>query len=185
MGPGIFTKYSKQVIGGLLVLFVAIAAAFLYFQFRGPVVGVSPYENVNDFFEQEKILFTIESDAYPADVEVIQVTLRNDTDNTVVAPSLRQADEWLLETKIDGVWRSMRLDPKAAKEKVRWDFPAEECGANSRPSGIVNWNGGEQRYLCRIAEYYRTPLGSGTYRILFPEMEHRDTTALAVEFEVR
>lgn len=184
MGPGIFTKYSKQVIGGLIAAFVVIAAGLLCYRFRSPVGGVSPYETVNDFFEQERIAFTIEHDTYPADVEVIQVTLRNDTDNTVVGPSLYCPNEWLLEIWQDGTWHSLRLDPECGEKTVKWDFPPEEYGPNSGPSGIVNWNGGEQKYLCDIARYYKTPLEIGTYRIVFPEMEHRDTAALAVEFEV-
>ena len=184
MGPGILTRYSKQVLGGILAVFAIMAAAGLYFRFRGPVGGVSPYEMVNDLFEQELISFTIEHDTYPADVEVVQVTLRNDAEDTVVGPALYCLDEWLLEKQVDGVWHRMRLSPLTTEKYVKWDFPPEEYGPNSGPSGIVNWNGGEQRYLCSIVKYYKTPLEAGTYRIVFPQMEHRNTAALAVEFEV-
>ncbi len=184
MGPGIFTRYSKQVTGGILAVFVAFAAVMLYFRFRGPVGGVSPYTEVNDFFEQDYISFTIEQDIYPMDAEVIQVTLRNDTNNTVVAPAPGCRNEWLLETRVDGAWHSMRLSPDCAEDRVEWDFPLDEYGPDSGPSGIVNWNGGEQRYLCDIAKYYGTPQEPGLYRIVFPEMEHRDAAALAVEFYI-
>ena len=185
MKTWISIRYAKQVIGGVLAVFALIAAVILYFYFRGPIGGTSPYTEVNDFFEQELISFTIEQEAYPTDVEVVQVMLRNDTSNTVVAPSLRQKDNWLLEVWVDGAWHSMRLSPLTRADSVDWDFPAEEYSPNSGPSGIVNWNGGEQRFLCSIAKYYQTPLEPGWYRIVFPNMEHRDTATLAVEFEVK
>ena len=182
MGPGIFTKYSKQVIGGLIAFFLLIAAGLLYYRFRSPIGGVSPYKTVNDFFEQELISFTIEQEIYPTDVRVVQVTLRNNTSDTVVAPAPGCRNEWLLETRVDGAWHSMRLSPDCAADSVEWEFPAEEYGPNSGPSGIVSWNGGEQTYLCNIAQYYGTPQEPGLYRIVFPEMEHRDAAAMAVEF---
>lgn len=184
MGPGIFTRYSKQVIGGLLALFLLIAGVALYFQFRGPIGGKSLYTEVNDFFDQELISFTIEQEVYPVDVEVIQVTIRNDTEDTVVAPALYCPDEWLLETRVDGAWHSMRLKPDISEKNLKWEFPADEYGPNSGPSGIVHWNGGEQRYLCNVARYYRTPLDTGLYRIVFPNMEYRNVAALAVEFYI-
>lgn len=165
-----------------MTVFAVFAAVMLYFQFRGPVGGVSPYTEVNDFFEQDRILFTIEHEVYPTDAELIQVTLRNDTDNTVVAPVPGCLNEWLLETRVDGAWHSMRLSRDCSEKYVRWEFPPEEYGPNSGPSGVVSWNGGEQRYFCNIAKYYGTPQEPGLYRIVFPEMEHRDEAALAVEF---
>ena len=51
MGPGIFTKYSRQVLGGLLALFALVAAVLLYLRFRSPVGGESPYD---DIFDQGK-----------------------------------------------------------------------------------------------------------------------------------
>jgi len=178
-------RYSKQVLGGLLVVLLLVAAGELYLRFRSPVGGVSPYETVNDLFEQELISFTVEHDTYPADVEVVQATIRNDAEDTVVGPALYCPDEWLLEKQVDGVWHSMHRSHLTARQYVKWDFPPEEYGPNSGPSGIVNWNGGEQRYLCGIAKYYKTPLGAGTYRIVFPQMEHRNVAALAAEFEVK
>ena len=92
---------------------------------------------------------------------------------------------WIgVEVQVDGVWRSLRLSPLTAEDHVKWDFPPEEYGPNSGPSGIVKWGGGEQRYLCRIAAYYQTPLEPGRYRIVFPQMEHQNVAALAAEFEV-
>lgn len=84
MGPGIFTRHSKLVFGSILAIFALITAVQLYYQFRSPVGGVSPYETVNDLFEQDLLSFTIERDTYPTDVKVIQITLRNDADDIVV-----------------------------------------------------------------------------------------------------
>ena len=184
MGPGIFTKYSKQVICGLIVCFMLLAAIPCYFWFRSPIGGVSPYTEVNNFFEQEKISFTVSEKVHPTDVTVVEVVLRNDTDDTVVAPVPGCRNEWLLETRVDGAWHSMRLSPECTEDRVKWEFPAEEYGPNSGPSGIVNWNGGEQRYLCNLAKYYGTPQEEGLYRIVFPEMEHRDKASLAAEFYI-
>lgn len=184
MGPGIFTKYSKRVLGGALALLALTAAAGLYIRSRSPVGGVSPYETVNDLCGQERISLTVQQNVYPADVETVQLTIRNDAEDTVVGPTPYCPDEWLLEMQVDGVWHSMRLSPLTAEEHVKWAFPPEEYGPNSGPSGIVKWGGGEQRYLCRIAAYYQTPLEPGLYRIVFPQMEHRNVAALAVEFEV-
>ena len=184
MGPGIFTKYSKQVLGGALALLVLLAAAGLYVRFRSPVGGVSPYETVNDLYGQERISFTVHRDVYSTDVETVQLTIRNDAEDTVVGPAPYCPDEWLLEVQVDGVWRSMHLSPLTAEKHVKWAFPPEEYGPNSGPSGVVKWGGGEQRYLCHIAAYYQTPLEPGLYRIVFPQMEHRNVAALAAEFEV-
>ena len=52
MGPGILTRYSKQVLGGLLAVFAIIAAVLLYFRLRSPVCGVSPYEYINAWGEE-------------------------------------------------------------------------------------------------------------------------------------
>lgn len=182
MGTGIFTKYSKQVIGGLVACFLLLAVIPFYFRFRDPIAGVSPYTEVNNFFEQEKISFSVSKKVYSTTVAAVEVILRNDTEDTVVAPAPGCRNEWLLETRVDGAWHSMRLSPDCTEDRVKWEFPAEEYGPNSGPSGVVNWNGREQRYLCNIAKYYGTPQEAGLYRIVFPEMEHRDEAALAVEF---
>ena len=60
MGPGILTRYSKQVLGGILAVFAIMAAVLLYFRFRSPVGGVSPHEMVNDLYEWEYMTFTAE-----------------------------------------------------------------------------------------------------------------------------
>ncbi len=231
MGAGIYTKYARQVIAVFLAVIAIAAAACLYFRFRGPLGGVSPIETVNDLYGQEQISFTAERETYPADVETVQVTLRNDTEDTVVMQSpgcpnhwlletsvdgvwhtLRLSPDctartvkwefpaeeygtvvmqspgcpnhWLLETSVDGVWHTLRLSPDCTARTVKWEFPAEEYGPNSSPSGIVMWDGGEQRFLCNLAKYYGTPQEPGRYRIVFPEMEHVTTGALAVEFVV-
>lgn len=184
MGPGIFTKYSRQVICGIIAFFLLLAAVPLYVWLRDPVGGVSPYMEVNDFFEQEKISFTVTEQIHSTDVTVVEVVLRNDTETTVVAPAPGCRNEWLLETRVDGAWHTMRLSPDCTEKNVKWEFPPEEYGHNSGPSGIVDWNGGEQRYLCNLAKYYGTPQEPGLYRIVFPEMEHRDEAALAVEFYI-
>ena len=43
MGPGILTRYSKQVLGSFLVVFAILAAVMLYFRFRGSIGCVSPH----------------------------------------------------------------------------------------------------------------------------------------------
>ena len=184
MGAGIFIRYSKQVMGGALALLALLAAAGLYIHFRSPVGGVSPYETVNNLYGQERISLTAQQDVYPADVETVQLMIRNDAEDTVVGPAPYCPDEWLLETRVDGVWHSVRRSPFTVEKHVKWEFPPEEYGPNSGPSGVVKWGGGEQRYLCRIAAYYQTPLQPGRYRIVFPQMEHQNVAALAVEFEV-
>ena len=60
MGPGILTRYSKQVLGSLLTLFVLVAAVLLYLRFRSPVGGESPYD---DIFDQGKYGVEITADA--------------------------------------------------------------------------------------------------------------------------
>ena len=93
MGPGIFTKYSKRVLGGVLALLALTAAAGLYIRFRSPVGGVSPYETVNDLCGQERISLTVQQNVYPADVETVQLTIRNDAEDTVVGPTPYCPDE--------------------------------------------------------------------------------------------
>lgn len=171
MGPGIFTKYSKQVICGLLVLLGCIAALALYDQFRGPVGGVSPYETVNDLYEQQLLSITLDQAGYPRDVECIGLTLRNDAPDYILIQAEPHTDNWVLERKVEGTWRSLRTKNG---QTVRW----------SGYSGGVAWNGGEETYLCNISAYYETPLEAGTYRIVLPNMEHMTTGHLAVEFTV-
>lgn len=68
----------------------------------------------------------------------------------MVGPARNRPDQWLPERQIDGVWRGLRRGGKAMEEYVKWDFPAEEYGPSSGPSGVVRWDGGEQRFLCRV-----------------------------------
>lgn len=171
MGPGIFTKYSKQVIGGLIVIFASFAVCTLYFQLRGNVGGVSPYETVNDLYEQGLLSMTTDQASYSTDVASITVTLRNDAPDYILIQGEPHTDEWALERKVDGSWRSLRTQ---WKEPVRWGMYA----------GGVDWNGGEEDYLCNISDYYKTPLETGTYRIVFPNMIHMTQGHLAVEFTI-
>ena len=83
MGPGIFTKYSKQVISGILAAFLLFGAVVLYYRFRSPVRGRSPYETVNDMYEWEYMTFTAEQERYSPDVEKIRLTFRNDAPDGV------------------------------------------------------------------------------------------------------
>ena len=171
MGPGIFTKYSKQVIGGLIVVFVSFAVCALYFQLRGNAAGVSPYETVNDLYEQELLSITLDKTCYPADVREIPLTLRNDAPDYILIQDEPHTDNWVLERKADGAWHSLHTKNG---ETVRW------FGFN----GGVYWNGGEETYLCDISDYYQTPLEAGTYRIVLPNMMHMTRGHMAVEFTV-
>ena len=130
MGPGIFTKYAKPVIGGLAAVLLCIAALALYYQLRGPVGGVSPYETVNDLYEQELLSMTTDRESYPEDVSSITVTLRNDASDYILIQDEPHTDEWVLEREVEGVWRSLRTKNG---ETVRY------IGF----SGGVDWNGGE------------------------------------------
>ena len=171
MGPGIFTKYAKPVIGGLAAVLLCIAALALYYRLRGPVGGVSPYETVNDLYEEELLSMTTDRESYPEDVSSITVTLRNDASDYILIQDEPHTDEWVLEREVEGVWRSLRTKNG---ETVRYfGF-----------SGGVDWNGGEETYICDISHYYETPLEEGTYRIVFPNMTHMTTGHLAVEFTV-
>ncbi len=42
MGPGILTRYSKQVLGSFLVVFAILAAVMLYFRFRARLAACRP-----------------------------------------------------------------------------------------------------------------------------------------------
>lgn len=171
MGPGIFTKYSKQVICGLLLVFGCIAALAAYYHFRGNVAGVSPYETVNDLYEQELLSITTEKDHYFTYEDSVVLRIRNDAEDYAIVQGEPRTDDWVLERKVDGVWRSLRT---VKDQTVRW------TGYN----GNVHWGGGEERYVCSIAAYYKTPLEAGTYRIVLPNMEHCTSGHLAVEFTV-
>ena len=43
MGPGILTRYSKQVLGGILAVFAIMATVLLYFRFRSSAARLAVY----------------------------------------------------------------------------------------------------------------------------------------------
>lgn len=177
MGPGILVRYSKQVLGGLLAVFV-IAAALLYVWFRSPIAGVSPHETVNDLYEWEYMTFEAEDDGYSSDVDTIRLYFRNGAPDGVVCLSSRAPTfAYELEYLRDGVWHQMRPVVKSPQWGGAGGFSA---------TNIVNWNGGEITLCCEIARDYPTPLRAGRYRIVIPDCEHMDgpLAALAAEFEV-
>ena len=173
MGPGIFTKYSKQVIGGMLALLALMAAVLLYYRFRSPVGGESPYGAVNQMFECEYMTFAAEQETYPADVENIRLMFRNDApDGVVVLSAAGTHFGYELEILQDGRWHQMRPRSKVC----RWEGNTD----------IVNWNGGEVTLTCPVGKDYPSPLQSGRYRIILPQCEHLHSRIipLAAEFEV-
>lgn len=184
MGPGILTRYSRQVLGGFLALFVMAAAVLLYLRFRSPIGGESPYR-IFDHAEQG-IEIAADDVMYTGQTAPIQVTVRNASESGWLEPGPYRPLEWVLEIKVDGVWYSMRT----VEKRVRWDWLPEEKSSDSSPSGTVK-NGKEQTFLCRVGDYYRLPLEPGLYRIVFPDMSkvrpdggvYREI-ALAAEFEV-
>ena len=178
MGPGILTRYSKQVLGSFLVVFAILAAVMLYFRFRGSIGGVSPHETVNDLYEWEHMTFEAEMDEYPADVDTIRLYFRNDAPDGVVWLSSKSSFAYELEYRKDGVWHQMR----PVVDHPRWS------NTDGIPTNdIVNGNGGEITLRCGISQDYPTPLQAGRYRIVIPGCEHIQHTpaALAAEFEVR
>ena len=179
MGPGILTRYSKQVLGGILAVFAIMAAVLLYFRFRSPVGGVSPHEMVNDLYEWEYMTFTAEQEVYSTDVNTILLYFRNDAPYGVVWLSSRQSSfAYELEYWKDGAWHRMRPVVKSPQ----WS----DTGGTPK-TDIVNWNGGEITLHCDIAHDYPTPLRAGRYRIVIPDCEHMKGALadLTVEFEVR
>jgi len=174
MGPGIFTKYSKQVIGGILAAFLLFGTVVLYYRFRSPVGGRSPYETVNDMYEWEYMTFESRQDAYPADTEYVELYFRNDAPDGVVVLSAGGSPSFGYELEVwsDGDWHQMR----SRYQVCRWEGRTD----------IVNWNGGEQILACPVGRDYPTPLAAGRYRIVLPNCEHvhRAEVPLAAEFEV-
>ena len=178
MGPGILTRYSKQVLGGFLGFFVLVAAVVLYFRFRSPVGGESPYQ-IFDHAEQG-IEITADDVMYTGQTAPVTVTVRNTSESGWLEPNPYRPQEWVLETRVNGTWHSMRTTEK----QIRWEGP------DGQPSGVVK-NGEEQIFLCYVGDYYRLPLKPGAYRIVFPDLSkvrpdggvYREI-ALAAEFEV-
>lgn len=179
MGPGIFTKYSRQVIGGLLLFFALVAAVLLYLRVRSPIGGESPYEPVFDH-EEHGIEIVADEVMYTGQTAPVQVTVRNTSESGWLEPGPYRPLEWVLEVQVDGAWHSMRTTEK----QIRWE------GSDGQPSGVVK-NGEEQIFLCYVGDYYRLPLDPGLYRIVFPDMSkvrpdggvYREI-ALAAQFEV-
>ena len=177
----ISVKGSRGLLLALCALAVCVLTAGLYFTTRGQTAGPTPYETVNQLWEQEKLSFSAERSVYPASVDTVALTLHNGGSDYVVAPEGAHLTDWVLEVEQDDGWHTLRT----IKKHPKWSFPAEDYGLHSGPSGVVAWDGGEQTFLCEIAFYYKTPLMAGRYRIVFPDMAHRNTGHLAAEFEVR
>ena len=179
------TRGTGWVLGGLTAVLLCALAVEAYFHFRGPVGGVSPYEEVNELvyelYGQDKIVYALEQETYPADVETLVVNIRNGAPDGALVPEDPRYADWVLEIWSDGAWHTLRT----VREDPKWSWLPEDCGPGSRPSGIVHWDGGEQTYLCDVAEYYRTPLERGRYRVVFLNMAHMIfRSELAMEFEV-
>lgn len=174
------TGHSRLVLGILAAALAVTAAALLYFRFRGPVGGVSPYETVNDLYEWEYMTFAAEQEEYPADTEVIRLYFKNDAPDGVVCLSTRTFFTYELELLKDGAWHSMR----AKAERPRW---SDNDTGGVPGTDVVKWNGGELTQYCGIARDYPTPLRPGRYRVVIPDCTHisRAESALAVEFEVK
>ena len=154
-------------------MLVLLLAVVLYLEFRSPIGGVSPHEQVNDLYEWEYMTFCAEEDCYPASVETVRLYFRNDApDGVVCLSSVGPIFSYELEIWQNGEWHRMR--PK--RENPRWDGRTD----------IVSWGGDELMLSCPVARDYGSPLPAGEYRIVIPECEHLHGTrvALAVEFEV-
>ena len=174
MGPGIFTKYSRQVLGGILAVFVLFGATALWYRFRSPVGGKSPYEMVNDLYEWDSMTFESTQESYPADTEYVELYFRNDAPDGVVILSAGSSPSFGYELEVwnNGAWHQMR----SHREVCRWEGRTD----------IVNWNGGEEILACPVGRDYPSPLAAGRYRIVLPCCEHlkRAEVPLAAEFEV-
>lgn len=174
MGPGIFTKYSKQVLGGCVLLILLIAAVQGYLHLRGPVAGLSPYETVNDLPNWEVMTFTAAQETYPVDAERIELMFRNDAaDGVVWLSESGSIFGYVLEIRREDGWHTLR----SRTEKPQWDGKTD----------IVDWNGGEVVLSCPVGTDYPSPLTAGRYRIVLPGCTHLGGLphALAAEFEVQ
>ena len=173
MGPGIFTKYSKEVLSTILVIFFIIAGVVTILENRSPVGGKTPYETVNDLYDWEHMMFVPEHEVYPADTEAVRFYFRNNAPDGVVVLSAKGPHfGYELEIWEDGVWHQMRTHKKI----VRWEGKTD----------IVNWDGGEVLITCPVGRDYPSPLQPGLYRVVLPYCEHlhRAEVPLAAEFEV-
>lgn len=173
MGPGIFTKHSKEVLSAFLVIFFIIAGVVTVLENRSPVGGKSPYETVNDLYEWEYMMFVPEHEVYPADTEAVRFYFRNNAPDGVVVLSAKGSHfGYELEIWEDGAWHQMRTHQKV----VRWEGKTD----------IVDWDGGEVLITCPVGRDYPSPLQPGLYRVVLPYCEHlhRAEVPLAAEFEV-
>ena len=173
MGPGIFTKYSKEVLSVILVIFFIVVGVVTIAENRSPVGGLSPYEAVNDLYEWECMTFEPEHALYPSDVETVRLYFRNDAPDGVVVLSAKGTHfGYELEIFQNGRWHQMRTYQK----HVRWEGKTD----------IVKWGGDEILITCPVGRDYASPLQPGLYRIVLPYCEHLNNPVvpLAAEFEV-
>lgn len=173
MGPGIFTKYSKEVLSTLLVIFFIIAGMVTFLENRSPVGGKTPYETVNDIYEWQYMTFAPEHAIYPSDTEDVRFYFLNDAPDGVVVLSAQGTHfGYELEIWQDGAWHQMRTYSK----HVRWEGKTD----------IVDWDGGEVLITCPVGRDYSSPLQPGLYRVVLPYCEHLNSPVvpLAAEFEV-
>ena len=158
MGPGIFTRYSKQVIGALLTLLVLFAAVALVYRLRGPVGGKSPYETVNDLYEWEYMTFESLQGTYPANTEYVELYFRNDAPDGVVILSAGGSPSFGYELEVwsNGNWHQMRSSNKIC----RWEGRTGESRFWPAPwGGIIPllWQRGAIALCCRTASMYSEP----------------------------
>jgi len=174
MGPGIFTKYSKEVLSTILVIFFIVAGVVTILENRSPVGRKSPYDTVNDLYEWEYMTFESTQETYPADTEYVELYFRNDAPDGVVVLSAGSSPSFGYELEMwhHGKWHQVRT----YHEVCRWEGRTD----------IVKWNGGEQMLACPVGRDYPSPLAAGRYRIVLPccEHMHRAEVPLAAEFEV-
>ena len=111
---------ARVLLGIIAVLLFASGATALYFRFRNPVGGASPYRTVNG---HHFITFAPEQAAYPADTRIFRLTISNRAGEDLI-PEEDRRDEWVLEVKQGGVWHTLRADGHG----VCWDFDPEEYG---------------------------------------------------------
>lgn len=175
MGPGIFTHYAKQAIGGIIAVFLLVAGLALYVQFRSPVAGLSPYETVNDLPEWDRMTFSATQETWPTDTAAVELTFRNDATDGVVCLSHNGVHfGYALEIwQADG-WHTLRTNRSG---EPRW----------SGATDIVDWNGGEVVLSCPVGKDYPSPLEPGQYRVVLPSCTHLNSAskALTSEFEVQ
>ena len=83
----------------MALVMVCVAALAAWYQLRGNVGGISPYETVNNLYEQERLSITLDKAVYPPDVGEIALTLRNDASDYILIQDEPHTDNWVLERK--------------------------------------------------------------------------------------